>query len=127
MLRYLLQGPHQPVIYALGRGIRSSTRFEYEVPVTAGRLLFVTPFEPEDITVTQETADIRNMLVADMADQIFIPYVTPGGNLDRLLQSELLSGKPLATLDLPENKHLLRLGAEIYKPDLLVGAGASLN
>ncbi|RTQ45877.1 DNA-binding protein [Hymenobacter gummosus] len=123
VLRFLLQGDWQPIIQVLGRGIQPSTRFEYEVPVTAGRLLFVTPFEPAVQTVTQDTADIRNLLIADLADRFFIPFLTPGGNLDRLLRQEQLLNKPILTLDLPENQPLLDLGARVFSPRLALGHG----
>ncbi|OON68353.1 hypothetical protein [Hymenobacter sp. CRA2] len=116
MLRYFLHGEWQPVIYVLGRGIQPGIRFDYETPVAAGRLLFVTPFGPEIQTVTQETADIRNLLVADLADQFFIPFLTPSGNLHRLLRSELLQDKPILTLDRPENQPLLAIGAQVFRP-----------
>ncbi|GAB3829796.1 DNA-binding protein [Hymenobacter jeollabukensis] len=121
VLRYLLQGHWQPVIYALGRGIQPGTRFEYEADITAGRLLFVTPFEPGVQSVTQDTADIRNLLIADLADQFFIPYLSPGGNLERLLRIETIRAKPILTLDLPENQPLLALGAQLYRPGGVLG------
>ncbi|WP_460676631.1 hypothetical protein [Hymenobacter coalescens] len=121
LLRYFLQGEYQPVIYALGRGIQPSTRFEYETPVAAGRLLFVTPFEPDVHVVSQDTADIRNLLITDLADRFFIPYLQPGGNLDRLLRSEALDNKPILTLDLPENSPLRALGAKVYRPGGIFG------
>lgn len=121
VLRYLLQGTWQPVIYVLGRGIQPGTRFEYEADVAAGRLLFVTPFEPELHVVTQETADIRNLLIADLADQLFIPFLAPGGNLDRLLRDEVVRQKPILTLDLPENQALLARGAQVYRPAGVLG------
>jgi hypothetical protein len=72
-------------------------------------------------TVTQETADIRNLLVADIADRFFIPYLTPGGNLDRLLHSGQLAGKPILTLDLPENRPLLAQGATVFQSGGMLG------
>jgi predicted Rossmann fold nucleotide-binding protein DprA/Smf involved in DNA uptake len=125
VLRYFLQGDWQPVIFALGRGLQPSTRFEYEVPVTAGRLLFVTPFEPAVQTVTPETADIRNLLVADLADHFFIPFLAPGGNLDRMLRREKHLSKPILTLDLPENRPLRELGACVFQPNGVTGQAES--
>lgn len=121
VLRYLLQGTWQPVIYVLGRGIQPGTRFEYEADVTSGRLLFVTPFEPQIHAVTQDTADIRNLLIADLADQFFVPYLAPGGNLDRLLRDEIVLNKSILTLDLPENQPLLARGAQLYRPAGVLG------
>lgn len=121
VFRYLLQGEQQPIVYALGRGIRPNMRLEYEAELAADRLLFLTPFEAEVATVTQETADIRNLLVAELADQFFIPYMTLGGILDRLLQSGALNGKSIFTLDLAENEALFRAGAELYQPKGLLG------
>jgi predicted Rossmann fold nucleotide-binding protein DprA/Smf involved in DNA uptake len=121
VFRYLLQGEQQPIVYALGRGIRPSIKLEYEAEIGAGRLLFLTPFEEEVTTVTQETADIRNLLVAELADQFFIPYMTLGGNLERLLESGALDDKPILTLDLAENEALFRRGAELYQPEGLLG------
>ncbi|WP_100338110.1 DNA-binding protein [Hymenobacter chitinivorans] len=121
VFRYLLQGPEQPIIYALGRGIQPNLRLEYEPEVTAGRLLFITLFEAEVQTVTQDTADIRNLLVADLADQIFIPYMAPHGNLTRLLQNVAAQGKPILTLDIPENRPLLEQGATLFYPSGILG------
>lgn len=127
VFRYFLQGQRHPIIYTLGRGIRPNIRLEYETELGAGRLLFLTPFEDEVTTITQETADIRNLLVAELADQFFIPYMTMGGNLERLLQSGALDDKPIFTLDLAENEALFRRGAELYQPAGLLGRPMSYS
>lgn len=116
VFRYLLQGPQQPIIYVLGRGIQPNLRFEYGTEIEAGRLLFLTPFESTVRTITDETAEIRNLIVADLADQFFVPYMTAGGNIDRLLNHPVAKGKPILTLDLPLNLPLLQRGASIYRP-----------
>jgi len=121
VFRYLIQGERQSIVYPLGRSIRPNIRLEYEAELAAGRLLFLTPFEAEVTTVTQETADIRNLLIAELADQFFIPYMTPGGNIERLLLSGALDKKPILTLDLAENEPLFRRGAELYQPAGLLG------
>ncbi|MCB2376556.1 hypothetical protein LGH70_03120 [Hymenobacter sp. BT635] len=121
VFRYLLQGRQQPIVYVLGRGIQPNIRMEYGPEIEAGHLLFLTPFEADVKTVTQETADIRNMLVAELADQLFIPYLAPNGNLARLLQSSSAHGKPILTLDIPQNKALLGQGAAVFQPSGMLG------
>jgi hypothetical protein len=121
IFRYLLQGPEQPIIYALARGIQPNIRSEYRPEIDAGRLLFITPFEPEVTTTSQETADIRNLLIAELADQFFVPYLAAGGNIDQLLQSEAARHKPVFTLDLPANQPLLNRGAKLYRPGGMLG------
>lgn len=121
VFRYLLQGPKQPIIYVLGRGIQPSVRFEYSPEIDAERLLFLTPFEVSVKTITAETAEIRNLLIADLADEFFIPYLSPGGNLDKLLEHPTAKNKPIYTLDLPENQALLERGALPYRPTGVLG------
>lgn len=121
IFRFLRRDVQQPIVYALGRGLQPSMPLDYERDIQLGRLLFITPFEPDVMTVTQETADIRNLLVTDLADRFFVPYMRPGGNVERLLQSVAAQGKPLLTLNIPENRPLLRYGARIYQPPGLLG------
>ncbi|SEU02602.1 hypothetical protein [Hymenobacter actinosclerus] len=119
---FLRQEPGQPIVYALGRGIQHSLAFEHEEDLRLGQLLFITPFEPEVSAVSFETAAIRNLLLADMADDFFIPYVTPGGNLAQLLADTMARDKPLLTLDVPGNAALAHPGARIYQPAGLLGS-----
>ena len=121
VFRYLLRGPDQPIIYALGRGIQPSLRFEYGIEIEAGRLLFITPFENTVRTITAETAEIRNLLLADLADEFFVPFMTPGGSIERLLAHPVARGKPVFTLDLPTNLPLLQRGACLYRPTGVLG------
>lgn len=120
--QFLRQSPDQPIVYALGRGIQRSLAFENETDLRLGRLLFITPFEPDVTVVSFETAAIRNLLLADLADDFFIPYVAPGGNLAQLLTETMARNKPLLTLDVPGNAALAYPGARIYQPAGLLGS-----
>ncbi|KAA9333230.1 DNA-binding protein [Hymenobacter busanensis] len=122
VFRYLLQGEQQPIVYVLGRGIQPNLRLEYGPEIADNRLLFVTPFEPDVRSITQETADIRNLLIAELAEAFFVPYAAPGGNLEQLLLSEAVRGKPVFTLDLPENQVLLAQGARVWHSGVLGNA-----
>ncbi|MBC8083735.1 MAG: DNA-binding protein [Hymenobacter sp.] len=126
VFRYLLQGSEQPIVYVLGRGIQPNLRFEYSTEIAAGRLLFLTPFESTVRSITAETAEIRNLLLADLADQFFVPFMTAGGNIDQLLAHPLAEGKPVFTLDLPMNLLLLRRGVCPYRPAGVLGRGPVL-
>lgn len=122
IFRFLRRDVQQPIVYALGRGIQPSMPLDYERDIQLGRLLFITPFEPNTMTVTQETANIRNQLIADLADRFFIPYVRPGGNLEQLLLDDAtMRNKPVLTLNLPENEPFIRRGARLYRPPGLLG------
>lgn len=120
VFRYLLQGVKQPIVYALGRGIQQNLRFEYGTEIDAGRLLFISLFENNVRTISAETAEIRNLMVADLAEQFFVPYMTTGGNIERLLTSSVAQGKPIYTLNLPINAPLLRRGAIPFQPTSLL-------
>jgi predicted Rossmann fold nucleotide-binding protein DprA/Smf involved in DNA uptake len=111
VFRYLLQGADLPIIYVLGRGIQRKLQFEYGPEIKAGRLLFVSPFEADTTTVTPDTADIRNQLIAQLAEKFFVPYVTPNGHLEHLLLSPGAQNKPVYTLNIPENRDRIRSGA----------------
>lgn len=124
VFRFLRRDVQQPIVYVLGRGIQSTVQFEYERDIHLGRLLFVSPFEPKVSIVTPETSNARDLLLVDLADRFFIPYVAPGGNLERLLASEAARSKPIVTLNLPENEVLLRQGAQVYRPPGLLAHSA---
>ena len=51
------------------------------------RLLIISPFDDSVKRITQETANRRNEIMADLADEIFLAYYTEGGNLHNLIKS----------------------------------------
>jgi hypothetical protein len=94
VLHYLLKGP-QPLIIALARGMM----VKFELPILksldAGRLLILSPF-PDDIKrVTEETANVRNRMMINLADTIVVGHSSAGGNLDKLLNA---LNKPIVRL-----------------------------
>lgn len=125
VFRYLRQGARQPILYALARGIQPNLSMEYAKEIKEGHLLFISPFDASLAMVTKETAHLRNLLMVELADELFVPYVTPGGSLERLLKTPAARRKPILTLDLPFNKGLLKRGARIYRPAQLLGHSGS--
>ncbi|MBU0489289.1 MAG: DNA-binding protein [Bacteroidetes bacterium] len=86
VLHYLLKG-QQPIILALARGLKEKLEPEFEKPLEQGRLLIISPFDKSTKRVTEQTAEVRNKMMIELADSITIGYASEGGNLETLLTS----------------------------------------
>ncbi len=110
VLHYLLKG-EQSIIIALARGLKKRLEPELAEALSKNRLLIVTPFASTVSRVTQETANHRNDFIAELADEIFVAYAQPGGNVERVILRWLRKGKKVGTFDVPENRGLIEAGA----------------
>jgi hypothetical protein len=86
VLHYLLKGK-QPIIVALARGLKEKLEPEFEKPIEQGRLLIITPFDKTIKRVTEQTAELRNSLMIELADQVVIGYTRPGGQLEFIIKA----------------------------------------
>ena len=91
VLHYLLKG-QQPVILVLARGMKEKTEPEFEKPLSEGRLLIISPFERSTRRVTEKSAEIRNKMMIELADNITIGFASSGGQVEKLL---LTTNKPI--------------------------------
>ena len=82
-LRILLRGP-QPIIVCPARGLAARVAPELRAPLTAGRLLVLTPFPASERRVTHELAERRNRVVAAIADEVWFAHIAPGGQTEQL-------------------------------------------
>jgi len=112
VFHYLLKGK-QPIILALARGLKKRLDPEETQALTDNRLLIITPFGSGVTRASQETANKRNELMAELADEIFVSYAQPGGNVERLILKCLKKGKKVHTFDVRENRDLLDAGANV--------------
>ncbi len=87
VLHYLLKGK-QPIIVALARGLKLKIESSLQKAFEQERLLFITPFTKETKRVTKETAEKRNELMTELADEIVAGYVSKEGRLDKLLNEK---------------------------------------
>lgn len=78
VLHYLLKGS-QPIIVALARGLKQKIEPQFVEPLNQGRLLIVAPFEASVTRVTQQTAQKRNEMMLQLADDVTIGFATPTG------------------------------------------------
>ena len=86
VFHYLLKGK-QPIILALARGIPKRIDPVLKPFIDSGRLLLVTPFEENETRVTKATAEIRNMFMINLTDNVVIGYASPNGALAGILKN----------------------------------------
>lgn len=111
-LAILLRGT-QPIIVCPARGLeRIRPAAGVQDGIRAGRVLLVSMFGTRHRRATVELADQRNRLVAALAGMALVSHATPGGKTETLCREIIAMGKPLFTVDAPENANLLALGAK---------------
>lgn len=90
----------------------------YKPHLENGRMLVVSPFEAKQNRITAKTAQVRNQLVAALADRVFVAYAAPGGKTEVFCREILSQGKLLLTFDSEYTENLRTLGAQVLPPDL---------
>lgn len=88
---------------------------ELSAALAEKRLLLISPFTESVKRASQETANKRNDLMAEIAEKIFVAYAEPGGNVERVVLKWLRKGKSVETFDIPENRKLVEAGAKIFR------------
>jgi hypothetical protein len=58
---------------------------ELQPALKANRLLIISPFNEK--RASKQTVDQRNIMVADLAAKLYVPYASPNGNLPKILRS----------------------------------------
>lgn len=91
VLHYLLKG-QQPIILVLARGLKDKLEPEFEKLIEQGRLLIITPLDKTTKRVTEQTAELRNKMMIELADSITVGYTSAGGKLEKLLK---MTNKPI--------------------------------
>jgi hypothetical protein len=83
VFRRLIKGT-QPIIVALACGL-SHRDPKLTESIALNRLLIITPFPEKVQRVTLETAQCRNRMMMELADEIVFGFVSKNGNLEKLL------------------------------------------
>ena len=96
VMHYLLKG-NQPIILVPARGLKKRLEPELKDAINEKRLLIVTPFDEKIKRVTRETASQRNRFMAELADEIFVAYALPGGNIEKLITDISHTGKTISS------------------------------
>jgi hypothetical protein len=116
-LTILLRGRASAVVCP-ARGLqRIRITAEWKAPLADGRLLLLSLFGDSVCRATTKLATKRNAHVAALADRILIAHAERGGKTEGLCRDALGRGKPVFTLDSPDNVHLIELGAMPVRAD----------
>lgn len=115
MLVTLLRG-EAPIIVCPARSIDKMRILAHWKPhIENGRMAIVSPFSDHLRRATQESATIRNRLVAVMASQVFIAYAEPGGKTEAFARALIADGVDVRTFDTEQTHNLLESGAKILE------------
>jgi len=83
----------------------------WQQAISDDRLLVISPFGMHEERITARLAARRNEFVAAIANRVLIVYAEPASRTAELARTILERGTRLLTLPVPENKHLLEIGA----------------
>ena len=86
VLHYLLKG-RQPIIVGLARGLKQKVETELERPLKEGRLLILSPFDKAVKRVTEQTSEMRNRMMLELADEVVIGYASKDGLLEKSIMN----------------------------------------
>jgi predicted Rossmann fold nucleotide-binding protein DprA/Smf involved in DNA uptake len=118
-LDFLLRGS-QPVVVCPARGVEGMRApAAWRRPIEEGRLLVLSPFPAARRRASAGMADVRNRLVAALAERILVVHAVPGGRLHRLVAEALRGKKRVLCPDLPANRELVVMGAEPIDPSIV--------
>lgn len=116
-LDLLLRGT-APIVVCPARGLgRMRIPGDWKRPLAEGRLLLLSFFDDGVRRATADLAARRNTYVVALADRILIAHAGKGSKTERLCRGALAQGKPVFTLDSPNNAHLVELGAAPVRAD----------
>ena len=116
-LALLLRGTASVVICpARGLG-RMRIPGDWKRPLAEGRLLLLSFFDDGVHRANVGLSAKRNDYVVALADRILIAHAGKGSKTERLCRGALAQGKPVFTLESPDNAHLVELGAAPVRAD----------
>ena len=109
----LLRG-RQPVVVCPARGIQNMRiPTAWRNPITQGRLLIVSPFDPRHRRVGASLATERNQFACALADLVLVLHAAQNSRLERLCLALATSGRTVLAPDVPSNASLDLLGVRL--------------
>ncbi|MCX7611613.1 MAG: DNA-processing protein DprA [Ignavibacterium sp.] len=75
----------QPIILVLARGMMKRLDKRLTQLLENGRLLIISPFDSRIKRPSNKTAQIRNKLIAELSEKIYVPYISYNSNLEAII------------------------------------------
>ena len=101
-----------PIIMCPARSIHNMRiPTDWKPAIEAGRLLIVSPFAEAQNRPTAKMAEIRNQMVAHLANEVFIAYAEPEGKTEVFARQLLADHRSILTFATASNRNLLEAGA----------------
>ena len=118
-LNILLRGTGSIIICpARGlEGMRVPT--EHKAAMDQGRVLYLSPFKAHQRRATAQMAVYRTLLVAALADAVFLAYAHPGCKTEEFCREVLGWKKTVYTRDSDSNANLINLGAKLVQQSVI--------
>ena len=89
----------------------------WQKPLDEGRLLLLSLFDDNVRRPTAAIAARRNVYVTTLASYLLIAHAEKGGKIEKLCLEAFTEGKPVFTLDSPDNAHLAECGVLSVRAD----------
>ncbi len=115
VLRILLRST-VPVCIVLARGLPKRIPKEFKQPIDEGRMVLVSPFDGKVKRATEEIALKRNLIIAEMAERVFVAYAAPGSKTEALCQTISKWKKPRFTFQSEHTQNLINMGFTAIDP-----------
>ena len=110
VLFVLLRGP-QPLIICMAREIENMRiKPAWKDAFKENRILLVSPFGENVTRPTAKTGYQRNLVAAELANEILIAHAQPGSKTEKLTKEVLQWEKPVYALRNKFNQNLVELG-----------------
>jgi predicted Rossmann fold nucleotide-binding protein DprA/Smf involved in DNA uptake len=87
VFHFLAKG-EQPIIMVLARGMKSKFDSVLQKILDKDRLLIVSPFDQKVTRLTKETANERNKVMIEMADQVVVGHCQQEGSIWQLTKDK---------------------------------------
>lgn len=97
VFHFLAKGK-QPIIMVLAKRMYKRIPLNLKPLVESGRLQIISPFSDDVWLANVDRAKKRNRYMIDMSDEVVVGYVSPGGNLEKLLTEYEGTGKKIVYL-----------------------------
>lgn len=99
-----------PVCVVFAKCLPKRIPSEFRKPVDDSRLILASPFDDRTRRATAESALKRNLIIASLAEKIFVAYAAPGGKTETLCRAISKRNKSCFTFKHEANENLVSLG-----------------